>query len=177
MNTENNENQEEKKSSQQMHKVKIRSARRRHPRSCLDCQFRMYHAGCKSAISDAGINFQHSHHSNPICCGQATEGIPWLCKRRAYLFPSRFLLLHPDILQCNHSAYPCTISLVPFYGYRSIHEPIAAEESKALLDAVCMMKPIAWASMFMITDLVAGAVLSPIIAAVMVKKNKQQHTK
>mgnify|MGYP000482492557 FL=1 len=40
-----------------------------------------------------------------------------------------------------------------------------------------MMKPIAWASMFMITDLVAGAVLSPIIAAVMAKKNKQQHTK
>ena len=35
----------------------------------------------------------------------------------------------------------------------------------------------AWASMFMITDLVAGAVLSPIIAAVMAKKNKQQHTK
>ena len=28
--------------------------------------------------------------------------------------------------------------------------------SKTLLDAVSMMKPIAWASMFMITDLVAG---------------------
>mgnify|MGYP000582684750 CR=1 FL=1 len=54
---------------------------------------------------------------------------------------------------------------------------LTAGESKALLDAVSMMKPIAWASMFMITDLVAGAVLSPIIAAVMVKKNKQQHTK
>ena len=54
---------------------------------------------------------------------------------------------------------------------------LTAGESKALLDAVSMMKPIAWASMFMITDLVAGAVLSPIIAAVMAKKNKQQHTK
>ena len=54
---------------------------------------------------------------------------------------------------------------------------LTAGESKALLDAVSMMKPIAWASMFMITDLVAGAVLSPIIAAVMAKKDKQQHTK
>ena len=54
---------------------------------------------------------------------------------------------------------------------------LTAGESKALLDAVSMMKPIAWASMFMMTDLVAGAVLSPIIAAVMAKKDKQQHTK
>ena len=53
---------------------------------------------------------------------------------------------------------------------------LTAVESKTLLDAVSMMKPIAWASMFMITDLVVGAVLSPIIAAVMAKKNKQQHT-
>ena len=47
---------------------------------------------------------------------------------------------------------------------------LTAQETKLLVDALSMMKPIAWASMFMITDLVAGAVLSPIIAAVM-KKN------
>ena len=41
---------------------------------------------------------------------------------------------------------------------------LTADESKMLLDAISMMKPIAWASMFMITDLVTGAVLSPIIA-------------
>ena len=49
---------------------------------------------------------------------------------------------------------------------------LTAEESKMLLNAISMMKPIAWASMFMITDLVTGAVLSPIIAAIMAKKLK-----
>ena len=47
---------------------------------------------------------------------------------------------------------------------------LTAEETKALFDAITMMKPIAWASMFMITDLVAGAVLSPILAAIYSKK-------
>ena len=49
---------------------------------------------------------------------------------------------------------------------------LTADESKMLLDAISMMKPIAWASMFMITDLVTGAVLSPIIAGLMAKKLK-----
>ena len=49
---------------------------------------------------------------------------------------------------------------------------LTAEESKMLLDAISMMKPIAWASMFMITDLVTGAILSPIIAGLMAKKLK-----
>lgn len=47
---------------------------------------------------------------------------------------------------------------------------LTAQETKTLVDALSMMKPIAWASMFMITDLIAGFILSPIIAAVM-KKN------
>ena len=47
---------------------------------------------------------------------------------------------------------------------------LTAEETKALFDAISMMKPIAWASMFMITDLVAGAILSPILAAIFAKK-------
>jgi len=51
---------------------------------------------------------------------------------------------------------------------------LTAQESKTLLDAITMMKPIAWASMFMITDLVAGAVLSPILAAIFAKKNLKQ---
>ena len=51
---------------------------------------------------------------------------------------------------------------------------MTAEQSKTLIDAITMMKPIAWASMFMITDLVVGAILSPIIAAFLAKKLKQQ---
>jgi hypothetical protein len=51
---------------------------------------------------------------------------------------------------------------------------LTAEETKALFDAITMMKPIAWASMFMITDLVAGAVLSPILAAIYSKKRISQ---
>jgi len=51
---------------------------------------------------------------------------------------------------------------------------MTAQESKAFFDAITMMKPIAWASMFMITDLVAGAVLSPILAAIFAKKSLSQ---
>ncbi len=53
---------------------------------------------------------------------------------------------------------------------------LTAQESKTLLDALTMMKPIAWASMFMITDLIAGAILSPILAAIFAKKNLQQQS-
>lgn len=51
---------------------------------------------------------------------------------------------------------------------------LTAEQSKALFDAIVMMKPIAWASMFMITDLIVGAILSPIIAALMTRNIKKQ---
>ena len=48
------------------------------------------------------------------------------------------------------------------------------ENVKTLMEAITMMKPIAWASMFMITDLIVGAVLSPIIAGVMARRVKKQ---
>lgn len=54
----------------------------------------------------------------------------------------------------------------------------SAQEAKSAIDAILMMKPLAWASMFMITDLIVGAVLSPIIAALMARKariTRQQH--
>jgi len=45
---------------------------------------------------------------------------------------------------------------------------------KELLDVISMLKPMAWASMFMITDLIVAAILSPIIAALMARKIKKQ---
>ena len=50
---------------------------------------------------------------------------------------------------------------------------LTAQESQTLIDAITMMSPIAWASMFMITDLAVGAVLSPIIAATVSRKAKK----
>ncbi len=47
---------------------------------------------------------------------------------------------------------------------------LSAQEAKTVMDAITQMKPIAWASLFMITDLVVGAILSPIIAAIMAKR-------
>lgn len=47
---------------------------------------------------------------------------------------------------------------------------LTAEEMKTIMDAVWMMKPIAWASMFMLIDVFAGALLSPVIAAIMMRK-------
>lgn len=43
-----------------------------------------------------------------------------------------------------------------------------------LLEAISMMSPIAWASLFMIMDLIVGAILSPIIAALMARNIKKQ---
>ena len=43
-----------------------------------------------------------------------------------------------------------------------------------MMQAIADLKPIAWASAFMITDLVAAAILSPIIAALMSRKVKRQ---
>lgn len=51
---------------------------------------------------------------------------------------------------------------------------LTAEQAKTLLDAISMMKPIAWASMFMTTDLIVGAILSPIIAAIMARNTKRE---
>lgn len=47
---------------------------------------------------------------------------------------------------------------------------MTAEQTKTLLEAVTMMRPIAWASMFMLTDILVAIVLSPIIAALMMRK-------
>lgn len=49
---------------------------------------------------------------------------------------------------------------------------LTAEETKMVLDAITMMKPMAWASMFMMVDIFVGIVLSPIIAALMARKTK-----
>ena len=51
---------------------------------------------------------------------------------------------------------------------------IPATEINTLLEAITMMKPIAWAAAFMVTDLVVGVVLSPIIAALMSRSAKKQ---
>ena len=45
---------------------------------------------------------------------------------------------------------------------------------KEVMEILTMLKPIAWASMFMITDLVIAAILSPIIAALMARKVTKQ---
>lgn len=46
---------------------------------------------------------------------------------------------------------------------------MTAEQARTVLEAITMMKPIAWASMFMVVDLVVGFVLSPFIALAMAR--------
>lgn len=53
---------------------------------------------------------------------------------------------------------------------------LSEAETQTVLDAIMQMKPIAWASMFMVTDLIVGAVLSPIIAALMARKTNTRKT-
>ena len=59
----------------------------------------------------------------------------------------------------------------------STYQPVMQEvyhlseaEAKATIDTILSMKPLAWASMFMITDLIVGVVLSPVIAAIMARR-------
>lgn len=53
---------------------------------------------------------------------------------------------------------------------------MTTEQAHTVLEAITMMKPIAWASMFMVVDLIVGVVLSPIIAMTMARnKVKTQH--
>lgn len=47
-------------------------------------------------------------------------------------------------------------------------------ETKELQDAVGMMGPLAWTSMFLILELIAGLVVSPIIAAVMARRTPRR---
>lgn len=47
-------------------------------------------------------------------------------------------------------------------------------EINTVLDSFGMMTPIAWASAFMVTDLIIGAFLSPFIAALMSRRVKKQ---
>ncbi len=47
---------------------------------------------------------------------------------------------------------------------------MSAAEVKTVVDAFSMMKPLAWAALFMLYELIAGVCLSPIIAAIM-KRN------
>ncbi|HBF05441.1 MAG TPA: DUF4199 domain-containing protein [Prevotella sp.] len=49
---------------------------------------------------------------------------------------------------------------------------MTTEQAHTVLEAITMMKPIAWASMFMVVDLIVGVVLSPIIALTMARNNK-----
>ena len=204
MNTENNENREEKKTDEQTQKVKI---------YIIDTgKIKQTKAFARQDGAILGIVWIASF----ICTMMAVEpkyqilgllsniliiSTPFVVAKRLKYFRD---VVREGHISFRHGLYYCIqtffnatilLTLVQYLWFRFMDTglflnqlqtnyqivaqayQLTAEESKTLLDAVSMMKPIAWASMFMITDLVAGAVLSPIIAAVMVKKNKQQHTK
>lgn len=61
-------------------------------------------------------------------------------------------------------------------SYRMILQAynLSQTEINTVLGAVSELKPIAWASAFMISDLIAAAVLSPIIAALMKRNYSKQ---
>ena len=58
----------------------------------------------------------------------------------------------------------------PFMALLESTYHLSEAEAKATIDTILSMKPLAWASMFMITDLIVGVVLSPVIAAIMAQR-------
>lgn len=64
--------------------------------------------------------------------------------------------------------------LMETYRQMMIASNMAQSDINMMMQALADLKPIAWASAFMITDLVVGSILSPIIAALMSRKVKSQ---
>ena len=199
MNTENNENREEKKTDEQTQKVKI---------YIIDTgKIKQTKAFARQDGAILGIVWIASF----ICTMMAVEpkyqilgllsniliiSTPFVVAKRLKYFRD---VVREGHISFRHGLYYCiqtffyatlllTITQYLWFrfmdtgmfmsqlqeNYQTLAQvyQLTAEESKMLLDAISMMKPIAWASMFMITDLVTGAVLSPIIAGLMAKKLK-----
>ena len=49
-------------------------------------------------------------------------------------------------------------------------------EVNTIIEALAMMKPVGWAATFMITEIIVGTVLSPLIAALMSRKRGKQQS-
>ena len=197
MNTENNENQEEKKTDEQTQKVKI---------YVIDTgKIRQTKAFARQDGAILGIVWIASF----VCTMMAAEpkyqmlgllsniliiSTPFVVAKRLKYFRD---FVREGHISFRHGLYYCIqtffyatllLTIVQYLWFRFMdtgmfmtqlqtnYQMIAqayqltAQETKALFDAISMMKPIAWASMFMITDLVAGAILSPILAAIFAKK-------
>ena len=197
MNTENNENQEEKKTDKQTHKVKI---------YVIDTgKIKQTKAFARQDGAILGIVWIASF----VCTMMAVEpkyqmlgllsnimilSTPFVVAKRLKYFRD---VVREGHISFRHGLYYCIqtffyatllLTIVQYLWFRFMdtgmfmtqlqtnYQMIAqayqltAQETKALFDAISMMKPIAWASMFMITDLVAGAILSPILAAIFAKK-------
>ena len=197
MNTENNENQEEKKTDEQTQKVKI---------YVIDTgKIKQTKAFARQDGAILGIVWIASF----VCTMMAAEpkyqmlgllsnimilSTPFVVAKRLKYFRD---VVREGHISFRHGLYYCIqtffyatllLTIVQYLWFRFMdtgmfmtqlqtnYQMIAqayqltAQETKALFDAISMMKPIAWASMFMITDLVAGAILSPILAAIFAKK-------
>ena len=197
MNTENNENQEEKKTDEQTQKVKI---------YVIDTgKIKQTKAFARQDGAMLGIVWIASF----VCTMMAAEpkyqmlgllsniliiSTPFVVAKRLKHFRD---FVREGHISFRHGLYYCIqtffyatllLTIVQYLWFRFMdtgmfmtqlqtnYQMIAqayqltAQETKALFDAISMMKPIAWASMFMITDLVAGAILSPILAAIFAKK-------
>ena len=197
MNTENNENREEKKTDEQTQKVKI---------YIIDTgKIKQTKAFARQDGAILGIVWI----SIFICTMMAVEpkyqilgllsniliiSTPFVVAKRLKYFRD---VVREGHISFRHGLYYCIqtffyatllLTIVQYLWFRFMdtglfmtqlqtnYQMIAqayqltAQETKALFDAISMMKPIAWASMFMITDLVAGAILSPILAAIFAKK-------
>ena len=197
MNTENNENQEEKKTDEQTQKVKI---------YVIDTgKIKQTKAFARQDGAILGIVWIACF----VCTMMAAEpkyqmlgllsniliiSTPFVVAKRLKYFRD---FVREGHISFRHGLYYCIqtffyatllLTIVQYLWFRFMdtgmfmtqlqtnYQMIAqayqltAQETKALFDAISMMKPIAWASMFMITDLVAGAILSPILAAIFAKK-------
>jgi len=198
MNTENKENQEEKKSDKQFQRVKtviidLGKAFARQDGAILGIVW-IASFVCTMLAADP------SYQMLGLISNLLIISTPFVVAKRLKAFRDNVREGH---ISFRHGFYYCLqtffyatllLTIVQYLWFRFMNTgmfmnqlqanyqmvaqayQLTAQESKTLLDALTMMKPIAWASMFMITDLIAGAILSPILAAIFAKKNLQQQS-
>lgn len=201
MNTENNENQEEKKSNEQVQKVKlyvIDLGKIKQTKAFARQDGAILGAVWIASFICTMMAVNPTYQILGLLSNLLILSTPFVVAKRLKYFRD---VVREGHISFRHGLYYCIqtffyatllLTIVQYLWFRFMDTGLfmsqlqanyqmlaqayqmTAQESKAFFDAITMMKPIAWASMFMITDLVAGAVLSPILAAIFAKKNLSQ---
>ena len=151
----------------------------------MDSEFRPHHVVGFSTPRTMGSLRQHPGTQHSFRGGTTTQGIPRRSLGGKHLLPQEPLLLLANLLLLtivqflwfkflNTSVFISTL----MESYKVILQSynLTQAEVNTIIEALAMMKPVGWAATFMITEIIVGTVLSPLIAALMSRKRGKQQS-